>query len=195
MLHKVKLVLLYNHKPFKDIKKALLIKNLRRVGIPMFKSLKNVQKGFTIIELLIVIAIIAILAGLVLNNFQGAQAKARDTQRVTDINNIHSKLEEFYNEKGGYPSDMAEANFPGIDAGSLVDPDGVTIVASVVADEAAATAPGTNPDTSDEYVYMAFPTGCTTAASNCTGYALRTFVERPTPTTPNPYIKVGLNNQ
>ena len=57
----------------------------------MFKTLKKAQRGFTIIELLIVIAIIAILALLVLNNFQGAQAKARDQQRTTDINNIHGK--------------------------------------------------------------------------------------------------------
>lgn len=158
----------------------------------MFKTLKKAQQGFTIIELLIVIAIIAILAGLVLNNFQGAQAKARDTGRVTDINNIHSKLEEFYNENGAYPNTFTQATFPGIDAGSLLDAEGVTIVINAaVADEAAADGVA-NPDTTQEYLYVPFPTGCT---NNCTGYILKTFIERPTGTTPNPFRKEGLNNQ
>jgi len=91
----------------------------------MSKTLNKIQQGFTIIELLIVIAIIAILAGLVLNNFQGAQAKARDTQRITRINAVHSKLEEFYNEANGYPaSATSTANFPGIDVNSVNDPRG-----------------------------------------------------------------------
>jgi len=159
------------------------------------KSITKAREGFTIIELLIVIAIIAILAGLVLNNFQGAQAKARDTQRVTDINNVHSKLEEFYNDNNAYPQTFSAATFAGIDAQSLVDPDGTAIVINAaVADEAAADAVA-NPTTSGgEYRYIAFPTGCTATPANCTGYVMKTFVERPTSTTPNPYRKEGLNN-
>lgn len=155
----------------------------------MFKTLKKAQKGFTIIELLIVIAIIAILAGLVLNNFQGAQAKARDTQRVTDVNNIHSKLEEYYNENGGYPNAMAASNFPGIDAESLNDPDGDAIAVTEKANTGAADPAA--PTNDAEYQYIVWPTGCT---NNCTGYKLKTFIERPGGTTTNPYEKLGLNN-
>ncbi len=43
------------------------------------------KRGFTIIELLIVIAIIGILATLVLTNFQGAQAKARTSKAEHDL--------------------------------------------------------------------------------------------------------------
>jgi prepilin-type N-terminal cleavage/methylation domain-containing protein len=154
-------------------------------------SIKKARQGFTIIELLIVIAIIAILAGLVLNNFRGAQAKARDTQRVTDVNNIHSKLEEYYNDNNAYPQTFTQATLSGIDAQSLVDPDGASVtINAAVADEAAADALA-DPDTTDEYLYAAFPTGCTNA---CTGYVLVSFIERPTTTTPNPYRKEGLNN-
>lgn len=154
-------------------------------------TVKKARQGFTIIELLIVIAIIAILAGLVLNNFRGAQAKARDTQRVTDVNNIHSKLEEYYNDNNAYPSTFTAATLSGIDGNSLVDPDGATIsINAAVADETAADAV-TNPTTTVEYLYIPFPTGCT---NNCTGYVLKTFIERPTSTTPNPYRKEGLNN-
>lgn len=161
----------------------------------MLKTLKKAQSGFTIIELLIVIAIIAILAGLVLNNFQGAQAKARDTQRITDIGNIHSKLEEYYNENNAYPSTFTAATFPGIDAGSLTDPKGVSInIAGAVADQAAAQAVNTQSATNN-YVYIPYPTGCTSGPPpTCTGYVLKTFVEKPSAATPNPSVKLGLNN-
>lgn len=162
----------------------------------MFKTLKKAQKGFTIIELLIVIAIIAILALLVLNNFQGAQAKARDQQRTTDINNIHSKLEEFYNEKNYYPNTIQLSDFPGIDEGSLKDPIGSdSITTTIVADAAAAANDTTNKPPVDTagvagYVYYVYPTGCT---NNCTGYVLKTSIEKPSTTTPDPYVKKSLN--
>jgi prepilin-type N-terminal cleavage/methylation domain-containing protein len=161
----------------------------------MFKTIKKAQKGFTIIELLIVIAIIAILALLVLNNFQGAQAKARDQQRTTDINNIHGKLEEFYNENNYYPNTFTAATFPGIDDGSLTDPignDGVNFNAPV-ADAAAAdavAAPANDTAGGQSYLYVPYPSGC---AANCTGYRLKTFIEKPSSTTPNPYVKKSLN--
>lgn len=160
----------------------------------MLKQLKKAQAGFTIIELLIVIAIIAILAGLVLNNFQGAQAKARDTQRVTDINNLHSKLEEYYNENNGYPNTFTAATFPGIDGESLKDPKGQSVtINAVVADETAADAVAAPVATSaSQYLYVPFgATGCTTT---CTGYVLKTYIEKPTSTTLNPTRKEGLNN-
>ncbi|MBI1857111.1 prepilin-type N-terminal cleavage/methylation domain-containing protein [Candidatus Saccharibacteria bacterium] len=159
----------------------------------MFKSLKKTEKGFTIIELLIVIAIIIILAALVLNNFQGAQAKARDTQRVTDINNIHSKLEEYYNENNYYPSTFTASTFPGIDGESLKDPKGQTVtINAAVADQTAAQAVA-NPGTGNNYLYV--PYNCTgTGNTECVGYVLKTYIEKPSATTPNPTVKLGLNN-
>lgn len=158
----------------------------------MFKSIKKAQQGFTIIELLIVIAIIAILAGLVLNNFQGAQAKARDTQRVTDLNNIHSKLEEYHNENGAYPQTFTAASFPGIDAQSLIDPRGNSVVIGAAVADATAAATAAAPTATNNYAYVAYPTGCVT---DCTGYVLEAYIERPNPpTTPNPFTKLGLNN-
>lgn len=64
---------------------------------------KTSQKGFTIVELLIVIVVIGILAALVLNTFNGVQARARNTERQTDTKAIASQLEAYYAEKGGYP--------------------------------------------------------------------------------------------
>ncbi len=164
----------------------------------MLSSLKRAQKGFTIIELLIVIAIIAILATLVLTNFQGAQAKGRDATRNTDVNSMYQKLEEYHNENGAYPQTFTAATFPGIDEGALLDPRGensVEILAAV-ADEAAAITAVTaaaNDDsaTSSAYVYAAFPTGCT---NDCTGYILGTFMENAQPDGTNLVLKKGLNN-
>lgn len=157
----------------------------------MFKTLRKAQKGFTIIELLIVIAIIAILALLVLNNFQGAQAKARDSQRQTDINNMHGKLEEFYNENSFYPSSFAAADFPGIDEESLVDPGKTSIAINAgVADEAAALAVTAPTNSGAQYKYVPF--GCTD--DECTGYVLETYIEKPADGEANLYVKKGLNN-
>lgn len=156
----------------------------------MLKTLRKAQTGFTIIELLIVIAIIGILAGLVLNNFQGAQAKARDTQRRTDTNSIHAKLEEFYNEKGGYPNeDLTSTLLAGIDAEALRDADGGTGSTNLI--EETFTTSGTKPtpsvSTDDEYEYAGY--GCDSATavayvdpptSVCDKYVLSTFLEKDT---------------
>ena len=159
----------------------------------MLRTLRKAQRGFTIIELLIVIAIIGILAGLVLNNFQGAQAKARDTQRRTDINNIHAKLEEFYNEKGGYPNEnLTTTLLPGIDASALTDADNATIVNTF---STGTEKPTPTPGGTNEYAYAAY--GCaqatSTAGALCTKYTLAAFIERPAQASDNPYRKDSLN--
>src|SRR5437016_6209270 len=51
------------------------------------------KKGFTLVELLIVITIIAILSGVGLTFFQQAQAKVRDTKRKEDLRNLGNALE------------------------------------------------------------------------------------------------------
>ena len=59
--------------------------------------------GFTLIELLVVISIIGILATLVAANLNSARARARDTERKSDLKNISTGLRLYYNDKGTYP--------------------------------------------------------------------------------------------
>lgn len=61
------------------------------------------QRGFTIVELLIVIVVIAILATIVTVAYNGAMQKARDAKRLTDITAVYKALQEYYAENGSYP--------------------------------------------------------------------------------------------
>lgn len=76
------------------------------------------QKGFTIIELLVVIVIIGILVALTLPNLFAAQARGRDTDRKNELKNVQQKLESYFNDNGAYPADFAAAQ---ADAGVTAD--------------------------------------------------------------------------
>lgn len=59
--------------------------------------------GFTLIEMLIVVTIIAVLASLILVGMGGARSKSRDARRVADLHNVMNALELYYAKKGQYP--------------------------------------------------------------------------------------------
>lgn len=60
----------------------------------------KMKKGFTLVELLVVISIIGILAGIVLVGLRTMRAKAKDTQRKTDLAGISRALEGYAMENG-----------------------------------------------------------------------------------------------
>lgn len=61
------------------------------------------QKGFTIVELLIVIVVIGILAAIVIVAFNGIQNRANDASVQTDLKNIGKALENYRAVIGTYP--------------------------------------------------------------------------------------------
>jgi general secretion pathway protein G len=62
------------------------------------------QRGFTIVELLIVIVVIAILAAITIVAYNGVQVRARDSQRRSDVTAIKKALELYYIDNGKFPS-------------------------------------------------------------------------------------------
>jgi prepilin-type N-terminal cleavage/methylation domain-containing protein len=66
----------------------------------------KIEASFTLIELLIVIALIAILAtaAIILFNPMQQIGKSQDAKRKSDLNMLNKAFEEFYNDKGCYPT-------------------------------------------------------------------------------------------
>lgn len=61
-------------------------------------------KGFTLVELLVVMSIIGVLASLAVGSFRNAQTRGRDATRKSDLKQIAHSLELFYADYGRYPS-------------------------------------------------------------------------------------------
>ncbi|MBU2036271.1 prepilin-type N-terminal cleavage/methylation domain-containing protein [Patescibacteria group bacterium] len=65
--------------------------------------MKKINKGFTLVELLVVMAILGVLVTLIGTAFRTAQARGRDAQRKSDLKQIANALELFFNDYGFYP--------------------------------------------------------------------------------------------
>ncbi len=150
------------------------------------------QSGFTIVELLIVIIIIGILAGLVITQVLGANQQARDTDRKNDINSIATQLEAYFAKTGGYP----QAG-PATDADSINNSTWRTNNSFNAGDGAKAFSDPMNgsvitlqdslPSTTNRaYQYLPAPTGCVSptvqagtanTGTFCTSYQLVALLE------------------
>ncbi len=71
----------------------------------MLKKLRGQknQKGFTLIELMIVIAIIGILAAIAIPQFAKYRAKGFNSTALSDVRNLRTDLEAYYAEWDVYP--------------------------------------------------------------------------------------------
>ncbi len=66
-------------------------------------SRKN-NTGFTLVELMLVIAIVSLLASVVMAGLQKASSKGRDAKRISDLQSVAAALEIYYQDNNSYPA-------------------------------------------------------------------------------------------
>ena len=83
--------------------------------------MNTAQKGFTLIELMIVIAIIGILAAIALPAYQNYTARAQATEGFTATSGLQTDIGEYYADKGVMPiaADVATTGIIGKSANDL----------------------------------------------------------------------------
>jgi|SRR3989344_2169168 len=75
----------------------------------------SAKRGFTLIELIIVMAVLAGLAGIGMSSYPGVQKRGRDTQRRSDVKQYQTALELYANKNNGsfpvYTGDPSASGF------------------------------------------------------------------------------------
>jgi type IV pilus assembly protein PilA len=74
--------------------------------------MKKIQKGFTLIELMIVVAIIAILAALAIPAYQNYLIRSQVSEASVLADGAKTAVAEFYSNKGTWPTGNASVGLP-----------------------------------------------------------------------------------
>lgn len=100
--------------------------NLRR-------HLNRRQKGFSLIELLIVIAIILVIAAIAVPNYNKYQMAGRETAVITELNVIYGAQTLYYSTFGKYAANLGELGPP---TGGAEGPQGANLLPKTLAEGA-----------------------------------------------------------
>ena len=73
------------------------------------------RNGFTLIELMIVVAIIGILASIAIPAYQDYTIRAQVTESFSITNELKLSIRDFYKVSGRFPADNAEAGVPAVE--------------------------------------------------------------------------------
>lgn len=109
----------YNHK--RNMKFRLLPYNLspRARVQPQYDAATGTRRrGFTIVELLVVIVVIAILTAISVISYSAIQSKARDSARYQSMASLEKAIDLYYIDNGGYPDCQGGTYVPGTPSGN-----------------------------------------------------------------------------
>ena len=76
-----------------------------------FKAVRMNQHGFTLVELMIVVAIIGILSAIAIPNFQKYQSKARQKEAQIQLSSIYTAEQSFRGEQNSFTGCLRQAGF------------------------------------------------------------------------------------
>jgi prepilin-type N-terminal cleavage/methylation domain-containing protein len=93
---------------------------------------RDTRRGFTIVELLIVIVVIGILAAIVIVAYNGVQSRAQYSREQSDMNAINKMIQIYYATNNSYPSTGGSGSWQGWSQASNFIPGIVPAYASTI---------------------------------------------------------------
>ena len=79
------------------------------------QSTTTAKRAFSLIELVVVVSVLAILSGVLVPRVTNHMKSARDARRLADIKAIRNAVEQYYMDKGEFPSANTNGLFGGWD--------------------------------------------------------------------------------
>lgn len=149
--------------------------------------MKKSVLGFTLVELLVTISIIAILSAIGLVIYSSVIKQGRDSKRQSDLRSIQSALEQYYADQLFYPTESVDGK--GLDnqlgktppqsfTNAVGNPSlsiGTKVYMNVLPEDPVYK------QGSGRYYYWADPSGCDNSTTKCTSYCLYAKLENSNP--------------
>lgn len=126
--------------------------------MPLYNKRQFEIKGFTIVELIVIIVVIGILASIAVVSYSGAQNRAKRSSFDANAQQVKLKLGEYFTDNNKYPAIKGTATY---EAGSVTkylnDTKSTTLVTEFV---------------KSAYVYTPLPSGCNNTTVTCESYTI-----------------------